>query len=159
MVDYYKSFDNLWEGIVNISLSNELDLVLIFLLTFGVVYSVLKYKFLKDQKFLCAVIAVSVSLMSTGLMSWQEFDLTILTYNTFAFVISWMIAYVIFLYFINKTNLLSGFRKAIIIAFGILLYLMSNPSLLNEYIRPLIILATILLVIFDNKINKKINGM
>jgi peptidoglycan/LPS O-acetylase OafA/YrhL len=158
----WPSIRGIWEVFVDLSLSRELDFILMFLLTFAVVFAVLSTRVFKNQKkFTSVIIAVSIALLSTWYMSWQGFDMQVLTYNTFALFFTAGIALVIMVYFIHKVNLLPGFRRALVLLYGVVLFMALQQQgyrFLEGYFDLALIITIILLIIFDKTINDKILG-
>jgi len=163
-IGYWHGFDNLWQALINLSFSGELDMILMFLLIFAVVFAVLTTRvFKKQKKFTSVIIAVSIALLSTWYMSWQGFDLQVLTYNIFALFFTAAIALTIIVYFIHKINLLPGFRRALVLLYGILLYIVLQQqdysyNFLSGYFGLALVIAIILIIIFDKSINDRILG-
>jgi peptidoglycan/LPS O-acetylase OafA/YrhL len=160
----WHGFDNLWDALVNLSFSGELDMILMFLLVFAVVFAVLNTRVFKKQKnFTSVIIAVSIALLSTWYMSWEGFSLQVLTYNVFSLFFTAAIALVIMVYFIHKINLLPGFRRALVLLYGVLLYIVLQQQsydyrFLGNYFDLALIIAIICIVLFDKSINDNILG-
>jgi hypothetical protein len=162
MVNRWTAFDNLWQGFLDLSLSKELDFILLFLLIFAVVYAVIRMRFFKkENNALSAIIAISVAMLATWYLSWEGFDMYIFTYNVFALVLTAGVALVIMLYFIHKVNLLPGFRRALVLLYGVVLFAALNQQrqrFLEGWFDMALIITILLLIIFDKKLNDYING-
>ena len=95
-----------------------------FLLTFAVVFAVLSTRVFKNQKkFTSVIIAISIALLSTWYLSYEGFDMHVLTYNAFALFFTAGIILAIIVYFIHKIDLLPGFRRALILVYGLVLFI------------------------------------
>ena len=160
--DLGESFDNLWNAFLRISLSSELDFILLFLLFFAVVYTVLEKRFFQKQRAVSAIIAVSVSMLATYFLSYEGFEIQMFTYNLFALFLTISLSLAIMVYFIHQVNLLPGFRKALLFAYGIVLFVVLDRQghrFLEGYLDIIFIVVIALLIIFDKRINDSILGM
>ncbi len=143
-------------------LFNDISIrILIFMLTFAIIFPIIK-KIFKD-KGVSAVISMAIAGIASFYISYEQIEILFKTYGIIGIILAMLIPFMIAFFFIYYSNIANPIRKMFWIFYSILTIVILQSIISSQETLTLIIIAIVILIIliilFDKTIKDKVEGM